>query len=82
MTPADDEPWLPFHARGDFEFTELVHDVALNRPQIERLIKLIQRCQNTPGSLTFRRYSDLKASLEEASKLLTPVTMDFVAAQN
>jgi len=73
--PPDDEPWRPFHTREDFEFAELVHDAALNQPQIEKFIKLIQRCQEAPGSLTFSKYSDLKDSLEAASKLLTPVTI-------
>lgn len=73
--PVDDKPWHPFKSREDFEFAELVHDAALNRPQIERFIKLIRRCQDTPGSLTFQKYSDLKDSLESASELLTPVTI-------
>ena len=41
--PPDDEPWRPFHSREDFEFAELVRDAALNRTQIDRLIKLVQR---------------------------------------
>ena len=71
--PPDDKPWRPFQSREDFEFAELVHDAALNRPQIERLIKLIQRCQDAPGAFTFRNYGDLKNSLDSASKLLAPV---------
>jgi len=74
-SPPDDTPWLPFHSREDFEFAELVHDTALNQPQIEKLIKLFQRCQEAPGSLTFRNYKDLRESLEKASMMLTPVTM-------
>jgi hypothetical protein len=73
--PPDDELWRPFYSREAFEFAELVHDVALNKPQIERLIKLIQHCQDAPGSLTFHKYNDLKDSLENASKILTPVTI-------
>ena len=76
--PPDDEPWRPFHSREDFEFAELVRDAALNRTQIDRLIKLVQHYQDTPGSFAFRGYDDLKTSLENASKLLTPVTA-FVA---
>lgn len=73
--PPDDEPWRPFHSREDFEFAELVHDASLNRSQIEKLIKLFQRCQDSPGSFTFHNYNDLKGALESASKLLTPVTI-------
>jgi hypothetical protein len=74
MKPPDDNPWGPFRSREDFEFADIVHDANLNRPQIERLIKFIRRCENTPGSFTIQSYSDLKDSLEHASKLLTPVT--------
>ena len=72
--PPDDKPWLPFSSREEFDFAELVHDAALNQKQIDTLIKLIGRCQEVPGAFTFRNYSDLKRSLDEASKLLTRVS--------
>ena len=78
--PPDDEPWRPFRSREDFEFAELIHDAALNQPQIDRLIKLIRRCQDTPGSFTLRNHKDLKDLQENASKLLTPVTIYLPAA--
>ena len=74
-SPPDDEPWRPFRSREDFEFAELVHDASLNRSQIEKFIKLIRRCQDAPGSLTFKNHNDLKVSLETASKMLTPVNI-------
>jgi hypothetical protein len=73
--PPDDEPWRPFRSREDFEFAELARDAALNHPQIDGMIKLIQRCQDGPGPFTFHSHNDLKRSLEDASKLLTPVTI-------
>lgn len=73
MEPPDEEPWLPFRSREDFEFAEIVNDAALNQGQTKRLIALIQRCQKAPGSFTLRGLDDLKNSLESASKLLTPV---------
>ena len=72
--PPDDKPWLPFSSWEEFDFAELVHDAALNQKQINTLIKLIGRCQEVPGAFTFRNYSDLKRSLDEASKLLTRVS--------
>ena len=69
----DDEPWLPFLSREDFDFVELVHDAKLNQKQTERLINLINHCQTPPGSFTLRNYNDLRSSLEHASKLLTNV---------
>lgn len=81
-SPPDDNPWRPFRSREDFEFAELVHDASLNRPQIERFIKLIQCCQDAPGAFTFRKYSDLKDSLESASRILTPVTIYLAPTLN
>ena len=71
--PPDNKPWRPFCSRDDFEFTNIVHDAALNQTQTERLIKFIRCCQDTPGSFMLHNYSDLKTSLENTSKLLTPV---------
>ena len=73
--PLDDKPWLPFRSREDFEFVELIRDALLNQTQVEKLIKLIRHCQDTPGSFTFSNFGDLKDSLEGAHKLLTPVTI-------
>ena len=74
--PLDDEPWCPFCSREDFEFAELMNDTTLNRPQIDKLIKFIQRCQKNPDSFTLRNHSDLKDLLDRASKLLTPVIIN------
>lgn len=71
MDQPDDEPWRLFRSREDFEFADLVHDAALNRTQIERLMKFVQHCQDTPGSFTLRSYNDLKCSLEDASEYIT-----------
>ena len=73
--PQDDKPWLPFDSREDFEFAEFINDATLNKTQVEKLIKLIRRCQDAPGSFTIKNYNHLKDSLERASKLLTPVTI-------
>ena len=80
--PQDDKPWLPFRSREDFEFAELVNDATLNKTQVERLIKLIRRCQDAPGSFTIKNYNELKGSLENASKLLTLVTIHSTPVVN
>ena len=74
VAPADDQPWQPFSTREDFDFAELIHDAKLNRKQTERLIKLIQRCQDAPGSFTLQKYNDLQKVLSRAANLLTQVT--------
>ena len=71
---ADDQPWQLFSTRGDFDFAELIHDTKLNQKQIEQLIKLIQRCQDTPGLFTLQKYNDLQKVLSRATNLLTQVT--------
>jgi hypothetical protein len=73
--PLDDEPWRPFSTREDFAFAELIHDAKLNRGQIEGFIKLIQRCQESPGLFTFNTYNDLKKTLDRAQKILTEVSV-------
>jgi hypothetical protein len=74
LGPLDDQPWSPFSSREDFDFAAAVHDAKLNRNQIDKFIKLIQRCQEAPGSFTFNGYNDLKKTSDRASKLLTEVS--------
>ena len=69
----DDQPWQPFSMREDFDFAELIHDAKINQPQIKQLIKLIQQCQDVPGSFTLHRYNDLKKVLDHSGNLLTKV---------
>ena len=69
----DEEPWLPFQSREEFEFAEIVHDAAMNQGQINALIKLIHNCQAKPGSFTLGSCDELKSYWETASKLLTGV---------
>lgn len=72
-TPLDDTPWLPFRSREDFEFAELAHTAALNKGQIDRLVKFIKKCEMNPGSFTFEGFQDVESSWKDADKLLTPV---------
>lgn len=74
----DEEPWLPFHSREDFEFSEIVHEAAMNQSQINTLIKFIYHCQENPGGFTLRDYNDVKSSWDRASKLLTGVSITSV----
>jgi hypothetical protein len=71
--PLDGEPWHPFSSREDFEFAELVHAAKLSQPLVEKMIGLIQRCQEAPGSFTINSFKDLKRVSERADKLLTEV---------
>jgi hypothetical protein len=73
VAPLDQHPWRPFRTREDFELAELVHAAALNKDQVDTLVKLIKRCERNPGSLTFEGVQDVERSWEDTSKLLTPV---------
>ena len=73
MAPSDEHPWRPFRSKEDFEFAELVQTAALTKDQVDRLVKLIKKCERSPGSLTFEGAQDIERSWEDASRLLTPV---------
>ena len=82
VAPVDNQPWQPFSTREDFDFSELVHDMKLNRNQIEQLIKLIQQCQDVLGSFTLRKYTNLQKVLNRSANLLTQVTAFWSFTQN
>jgi len=67
-------PWWPFSSRLDFEFAELVHEAALNKKQIDRLIGLFHKSsEDNSQRLSFKSHSDVQASWHAASERLTPV---------
>ena len=74
IEPLYKEPWLPFCSREDFEFAEITHQVKMNQPQINNLLKLLHRCQQGPGKVTLQNYKDIKQSWDIASKMLTEVS--------
>jgi hypothetical protein len=74
MPPPEENPWLPFSSREDFEFAEVVHDAKLNKKQIKKLIDIIHRCKKNPEAFTLRDTDELQTSLDDTSKLLTTVT--------
>jgi hypothetical protein len=72
----NDEPWLPFRTRADFEFAELALDAALNKEQTDTLIKLFHRCINGQSSFTLENHAELSTIWEQAADKLTPVSFD------
>ena len=73
MALPEERPWRPFRSQEDFKFAELVHAAALNRSQIDALVKLVRQCEGNPGSFSFEGVQDVEKAWEDASKLLTPV---------
>ncbi|KAG1800477.1 uncharacterized protein HD556DRAFT_1230432 [Suillus plorans] len=72
--PADEEPWRPFRSRGDFEFSEIALDAALNKHQIDRLLSLIARISQGQTQITLTNETDLRKALDNAASELTPFT--------
>ncbi|EGO23558.1 hypothetical protein SERLADRAFT_438878 [Serpula lacrymans var. lacrymans S7.9] len=65
-------PWQPFKSRVDFEFAEVALEAALNKDQINRLVKVIHQSIQDPGSFTLKDQSDLYETWKIASHALTP----------
>jgi len=71
--PADDRPWRPFSSRIDFEFAEFAHEAALNKRQIDTVLKLFQRCSSGEEKLSLSSHGEVDAMWEAASVQVTPV---------
>jgi hypothetical protein len=70
----DDQPWLPFATRTDFEFAELIHQAALSKEQVNRLLQIIQKVVGGKSTLSFKSHDDLKEAWARAHKQMTPVS--------
>ena len=80
--PPNKEPWRPFISREDFEFAEVVLDAALNKDQVNTLIKLMHHCANGQSSFNIRSHSELCAIWKKASGMLTPVSTHIIVVLN
>ncbi|KAG1841947.1 hypothetical protein F4604DRAFT_1828380 [Suillus subluteus] len=70
--PAEEEPWCPFQSRGDFEFSEIALDAALNKNQVDRLLSLMARISQGQAQITLKNEADLRKALDNAVAELTP----------
>lgn len=60
------QPWAPFDSRADFEFAELAHEAHLNKRQVKRLLKLINKLVSKRDRLTFKSPKDVDRAWEKA----------------
>ncbi|KAG2114095.1 hypothetical protein BD769DRAFT_1630026 [Suillus cothurnatus] len=67
----DDEPWCPFRSRGDFEFSEIAIEAALNKSQINSLLSLITRISEGRAQITLKNEADLLKAWDNAAAELT-----------
>lgn len=77
--PIDEEPWHPFRSRGDFEFSEIALDAALNKSQINALLGLISRISQGQAQITLKSETDLSKAWDNAAAELTPVSLTKTA---
>ena len=52
-------PWEPFGSYSKFEFAEVTLNAALNKKQIEKLLKIIQRCIKEEDGFDLKSHKDL-----------------------
>jgi hypothetical protein len=76
----DEPPYKPWRSQADFEFSEIALESAMNRNQIEAMIKLIRHVAQSPESFTLKNQVDYTQCFEHASVLLTPVSTSLFSA--
>ena len=67
------KPWIPFRTRAEFEFAEIALDAALNKRQVDALLKLFRRCVGGEDTLGLNDHAELTHMWELASVLHTRV---------
>ncbi|KAG1744080.1 uncharacterized protein EDB91DRAFT_1236611 [Suillus paluster] len=68
----DNTPWHPFTCCVDFEFTELVHKAALNKDQMNELLKFIWQVADGHTMFLFKTHTDVTTAWARASSQMTP----------
>ncbi|KIK32256.1 hypothetical protein CY34DRAFT_111036 [Suillus luteus UH-Slu-Lm8-n1] len=72
--PADEKPWCPFRSWGDFEFSEIALEAALNQSQVDKLLSLIVHIAQGHTHITLKNKADLHMALDNTAAELTPFT--------
>jgi hypothetical protein len=67
------KPWIPFRTHAEFEFAEIALDAALNKRQVDALLKLFRRCVGGEDTLGLKDHAELTHMWELASVLHTRV---------
>jgi hypothetical protein len=68
-----DTPWKPFGSYSEFEFAEVALEAALNKRQIDKLIKIIQRCVKKDDDFGLESHNDLTSAWKDAAAMVSPV---------
>ncbi|KAJ7248079.1 hypothetical protein C8J57DRAFT_1438022 [Mycena rebaudengoi] len=69
--PTNQQPWLPFRTRLDFEVSEFAQEAMLNQNQVNTLVSLIRRCAAYIDGFTLTNHADMNKQWDLASKKCT-----------
>ncbi|KAG2366025.1 hypothetical protein BDR07DRAFT_1449538 [Suillus spraguei] len=75
----DKEPRHPFRLHGDFEFSEIAIEAALNKSQINALLSLITRVSEGNAQITLKNEADLFKAWDNAAVELIPFSKHEVS---
>ncbi|KAG9125056.1 hypothetical protein FRC07_009146 [Ceratobasidium sp. 392] len=64
----EDDPWLPFRTRQDFEFAKVALDAGLSKNNTNKLLRLFHESQDC--KITMKKYEDLQEYQKRAAKLM------------
>jgi len=67
------KPWTPFRTRAEFKFSEIVLDAAMNKRQVDALLKVFHRCLEGEDTLDLKDHSEVQSMWDLASVLHTRV---------
>lgn len=73
----EEEPWLPFSTRIDYEFSDIILDAGMNARQSNSLILLLHRVIKGE-KFTLKNYAEIQKRWKEASSKLAKVAFDFI----
>lgn len=72
--PPEEQPWLPFQTRLDFEVSEFAHENNMNQTATEKFIQLLRRVAANIQDFTIRNHADMEKQWELASSKCTSVS--------
>ena len=71
------KPWTPFRTHAEFNFAEVALNAALNKRQVDTLLKLFHHCVGGEDILNLKDHAELTHMWELASLLHTRVCLSM-----
>ena len=77
ISPAPDASsealWTPFKSHADFKFAEIALQAALNQKQVDKLLKIFERCTSGKDTLNLKNNKEIHKIWSDASALISTV---------